>query len=121
MPSILQSHFIDGNGSNPTTLAVTVRANSLLLIGVWHYNFGLVDVTDTFGLDWQNNGASDDIYRAGPTFDVLQIYSAFTGAHSGSTTISLETLSTASFFVVEVGGVPSTDAVDAVAHSSGHS
>jgi Putative phage tail protein len=122
MPRILQSGFIDGNGSNPTVLTMNVTSGTLLLIGLWHYNFGVVVIDDTFHLDWSSpNAPSAAIYRAGPTQDVLQIFYAFTGSHSGPTAVSITTISSASFFLIEVSGVPQSALPDSSAQNSGGS
>jgi hypothetical protein len=118
MARIVQSHFVDGNGSNPTDFTLNVSAGNTLLLLTWRYNLGIIGVSDTLGLDWSSTDApSVTFYRAGPTYDVLDILFAFTGTSSGPTTISVHTLTTTSYFVVEIEGIPSGAIVGGVASS----
>jgi hypothetical protein len=117
MARILQTHYVDGNGSGDNSLALTVSANSLLMVGIWRYNLGVVGIDDsTFHLDWTStDGPGANIYRAGPTYDDLGIWYAFTGSHSGPTTLRIVTLGGNSFIVVEVADVPPTALPDGTA------
>ena len=125
MAHILQTHFKDGNGSNPTTFTITVSPNTLILLGIWHYNLGVVTVIDDFSLDWKCNGVGgtpvQSQYFGGPTLDTLNIAYAFTGSNSGPTQISVSTLTTASFFIIEVSGVTLATQSDSFASNSGSS
>lgn len=105
----------------PTDITVNVSANSLLLIAMWHFNLGIVSISDTFPLAWNvPSGASVGVFRPGSlTFDVMNIGYAFTGSHSGSTTISVDTISNSqAFLFVEVSGVPEVTDPDATAAAS---
>jgi len=117
MSRILQSHFVDSNGTSETSFEINVSANSLLILVMWSYGLGASSIDDdAFHLSWASGGSAT--VRDGLSYAALGINYAFTESHSGPTTITVDTLISNAWWIIEVAGIPSTSLVDGSANSS---
>jgi hypothetical protein len=107
--TVIQSCSVDGNGTNPANCTLTgVGSNHLLVLGIWHYGLGALSISDTFSLSWNVNNINTTIYRGGPSSDALDIAYAFTGSHTGSTTVGVSAPTSTSYVISEVSGIDTT-------------
>jgi hypothetical protein len=99
--------------SSPSVCSLTgLAANQLIVVGVDGYGgFGASPIVDTFGLTW-TAAVSCNIYFAGPSNDFLNFYWSFTGTHSGSDTISVQAIDSATAIALVYANPLTTPIVD---------
>lgn len=77
------------NNTSPSSCTITVQTNKLIIVSGWFYGSGGVSITDTLGILTSGNGTQlCQVYRAGLSNDYLSLNWGYSGATSGSDTIT---------------------------------